>query len=104
MGKCVPMSFSNSPTPNFAQALAIARQAKGLTQEQLSSGRTYISALERGLKQPTVAKVAELAESLGIHPVTLFALAFMSSLGDSRQLVAQLTQELEWLHQRFSGR
>lgn len=98
------MPPSASPAaPNFARALVIARQARSLTQEQLSSGRTYVSALERGLKQPTILKITELADSLELHPVTLFALAFMGSLSDSSQLVTQVTKELEWLDQRFQG-
>lgn len=97
------MSPSSSPPPHFGRALVTARLARGLSQEQLSSGRTYISALERGLKQPTVTKVAELAESLDLHPVTLFALAFMESLADSQELLLRVSEELNWLERHSSG-
>ena len=47
-----------------------ARQAAGLTQEQLSerSGFTqqYLSGLERGQRNPTVVSVYELARALGV--------------------------------------
>lgn len=50
----------------FAKALIQARAYQGLTQEDFSdvSSRTYISALERGLKSPTLEKLDELAETL----------------------------------------
>lgn len=52
-----------------------ARIAAGLTQEQLSvvSGfsQQYISGLERGLRNPTVVTVYELAQALSTTPVAL---------------------------------
>lgn len=40
------------------------------------SSRTYISALERGLKIPTVSKVDQLAEVMGIHPLVILVMAY----------------------------
>lgn len=61
------------------------------------SGRTYVSALELGLKSPTLGKVDELAEVLGVHPLTLLALAYTSE--DSpiarRATFSRVTAELE---------
>jgi transcriptional regulator with XRE-family HTH domain len=58
----------------------MARSATGTSQEafELVSSRTYVSALERGLKQPTVPKVDALARVLGIHPMSLLALAYLA--------------------------
>lgn len=63
----------------FARALKLARDAKGLTQEDFCvvSSRTYVSALERGLKSPTLEKMEDLADKLEIHPLTLLALAYL---------------------------
>ena len=51
------------------------RVARGLTQERVSelSGFTqqYISDLERGLRNPTVVTLFELAQALGTEPVEL---------------------------------
>lgn len=57
----------------------MARLAKGLTQEDFAneSGRTYISEVERGVKQPTLQKIDELAVPLGVHPLTTLALAYL---------------------------
>lgn len=74
------MSGSPSPTRQaFAKALRLVRKARGLTQEDFSvaSGRTYISSLERGLKNPTLEKVTALAETLKIHPLTLLTLVYL---------------------------
>ena len=63
----------------FAKSLKAARKAKGLTQEDFSivSSRTYLSALERGLKNPTLEKIQDIAETMDIHPLTLLALTYM---------------------------
>ncbi len=51
------------------------REAKGLTQEQLSElsgfGQNYLSDLERGRRNPTVVTVYELAQALGATPADL---------------------------------
>lgn len=65
----------------FGAALRRRRQASNLTQEDFSeiSSRTYLSTLERGLKCPTLDKVAELAAVLGVHPLTLITEAFLEA-------------------------
>lgn len=51
------------------------RAERGLTQEQLSekSGFTqqYLSDLERGLRNPTVVTLFEIATALGTEPIEL---------------------------------
>lgn len=63
----------------FGQALKRSRTAAGRTQEDFAtiSSRTYLSALERGLQSPTLEKIADLCEQLGMHPVTLMAAAYL---------------------------
>ena len=83
---------------SLATAIRTVRKARGLSQEAFSdvSSRTYMSSLERDLKSPTMHKLAELCEVMGVHPLTLLTLA---SAGDSTrkvdQLLAQVRQELE---------
>ncbi|MFO1313080.1 MAG: helix-turn-helix transcriptional regulator [Burkholderiales bacterium] len=64
----------------FDIALRRARKAKGLTQEDfaISSSRTYVSMLERGVRSPTLAKVGELADTLDMHPLSLLTLAYLA--------------------------
>lgn len=54
------------------------RKARGRSQEEFDavSSRTYVSALERGLKQPTLSKVDELAQVMDVHPLTLLTLSY----------------------------
>ena len=51
------------------------REARGLAQEQLAfeagMKRSYLSELERGLRNPSVRALGRLAEALSISPSTL---------------------------------
>lgn len=73
--------MSNAPKShnNFAKALRLIRKSKGLSQEDfsLTSSRTYVSTLERNMKSPTLSKIDDLAEVLGVHPLTLLALSYL---------------------------
>jgi transcriptional regulator with XRE-family HTH domain len=65
-------------TEAFAIALRRMRLKQGLTQEDFGiiSSRTYLSSLERGTKKVSLEKACELANRLGIHPLSLFAECF----------------------------
>ena len=87
----------NQYRSSFPQALRRARNALGVPQEafDLVSSRTYISAMERGIKQPTVGKVDDLAEVLGIHPLTLLALSFgVKDSAETQCLLAKVGAQL----------
>ena len=82
----------------LSEALKTIRKARGLSQEAFSdvSSRTYMSALERDMKSPTLNKLAELCEVMEVHPLTLLTLAYAGdALGQADQLLAQVRQELE---------
>lgn len=69
----------------FAKALRKARKANGLTQEDFSvvSSRTYLSTLERGQKSPTLDKVHVLAQTIGVHMLSLLTLTYLYSKTES---------------------
>ena len=52
----------------FSQVLRELRTSKGISQERLAEycdlDRTYISLLERGLRQPSLSTIFKIAESL----------------------------------------
>ncbi|MGE0829935.1 MAG: helix-turn-helix domain-containing protein [Hyphomonadaceae bacterium] len=52
------------------------RSEKGWSQEEFAdrSGlhRTYISGIERAIRNPTITIVAKLAKALGVQPAELF--------------------------------
>jgi transcriptional regulator with XRE-family HTH domain len=89
------------PESDFSNALRRVRKARGLTQEDFDdiSSRVYISALERGVKQPTLPKVDALAGRLGVHPLTLLALAYCRKPAseDVRQVLGRVLAEMEAL-------
>lgn len=73
------MKDSNVPiSNNFGTALQTARVLTRMPQEAFSevSSRTYVSALERHLKSPTLQKVDDLSAVMGLHPLTLLSLAY----------------------------
>jgi transcriptional regulator with XRE-family HTH domain len=92
------------PESDFSSAMRLVRKAKGLTQEDFDdiSSRVYISALERGVKQPTLPKVDALANHLGVHPLTLLVLAYCRKPGadDARSLVEKVLSEVDALSLR----
>lgn len=59
----------------FGEILRTLRNKAGFSQEQLALDcgldRTYISLLERGLRQPTLTTLFVLADSLGVKPSKL---------------------------------
>nr|WP_308788948.1 helix-turn-helix transcriptional regulator [Telluria aromaticivorans] len=86
----------------FGVGLRAARKSRGLTQEDFStvSSRTYLSSLERGIKSPTISKIEDLATIIGVHPVTLLALAYLPSTVDGRsEMCSQISAEIHSLLQ-----
>lgn len=61
----------------FGKVLQRFRKAKGLSQEELSFrsqlDRTFISRLESGLRQPTIATIIKLAKALGVSAASIVA-------------------------------
>ena len=61
----------------LGREIRLAREAAGLTQEELADRagvhRTYVSLLERDKKSPTVAMLFRLCAALGLRPSTLLA-------------------------------
>lgn len=83
----------------FAKALKNARKSRELTQEDFSdvSSRTYLSSLERGQKSPTLDKLQTLAQTIGIHCLSLIALTYLYSEKekDLETLLLRIKNEVE---------
>jgi transcriptional regulator with XRE-family HTH domain len=62
-------------TEAFSQILKAFRKGQGMSQQQLALeanlDRTYISLLERGLRQPSISTLFQLAEALQTTPEKL---------------------------------
>ena len=70
----------------FGKRIAALRRRQNISQEELAFRcdihRTYIGALERGEKSPTIITVEKLARGLGIETFQLF---IQQSLSDGNQ-------------------
>jgi transcriptional regulator with XRE-family HTH domain len=89
--------MNTTPKPDFPFALRALRKARDLSQEEFDtvSGRTYVSALERGKKDPTLGKVQQLAEVMKVHPLTLLTLTYTSgTAADLDMLLAHVRSEI----------
>ena len=86
---------------SFPAALRTLRKSCGLSQEAFSevSSRTYMSSLERGLKNPTLSKVDELCEVMQVHPLTLLALTYGLDAKGADKLFARVQRELAELQE-----
>lgn len=85
---------------SLGTALKTLRKTRGLSQEAFSgvSSRTYLSSLERGVKNPILIKINELCQVMRVHPLTLLALAYADGeVSDVDQLLEQVTRELSVL-------
>ena len=88
----------------FAKALKHTRKSRGLTQEDFSSvsSRTYLSALERGKKSPTLDKMNAIAQTLGINIVTLITLTYLHLESDQKKdletFLLEIKSEVESLN------
>lgn len=73
--------------------------SKGLSQEVVGASQSYISDLERGIKSPTIEKLAELAANMGVHPLTILARAYLvvESTTTIETLLSNVRQELKGL-------
>jgi transcriptional regulator with XRE-family HTH domain len=91
-----------TPKNTFPAALKTVRKARGLSQEAFSdvSSRTYMSSLERGLKSPTLSKVAELCEVMGVHPLTLLTLAYGGDSKGVSEVIERVRRELAAIQAR----
>lgn len=88
----------------FGTVLKRFRKQRKLAQEDFDtiSSRTYLSALERGLKNPTIDKVGQLASVLDVHPLSLLAATYLEkdSTLSLEDLLRQVREEIEGLEQQ----
>ncbi len=86
----------------FGKALRWVRGARGIAQEEFDgvSSRTYVSTLERGVKQPTLTKIDSLAHVMQVHPLTLLTVSYCRSPSPSETtaLLARVRAELDELN------
>jgi transcriptional regulator with XRE-family HTH domain len=81
----------------FGAALRDIRIQKQLPQESLGPSQSFISAVERGIRSPTLQKVEQLATHLDISVVTLLAYAYLRQDQTADDLLSAVRRELRGL-------
>lgn len=89
----------------LAAVVRALRESLGFTQENLghAASRTYLSRIENAETNPTIEKFAELAEALGLNPVSLMALVLSTRDNTSAaNVLAKATEDLKALEAKIS--
>jgi transcriptional regulator with XRE-family HTH domain len=81
----------------FGSALKEVRVRKEIAQEQLGASQSFVSTIERGIRSPTIEKMEEFAERLGVNPATLIVLMQVGQEGDVDELLAKIRDEIRAL-------
>lgn len=81
----------------FGSALKEVRVRKEIAQEQLGASQSFVSTVERGIRSPTIEKMEEFAERLGVNPATLIVLMQVGRDGDVDALLAKIRDEIKAL-------
>lgn len=67
--------MKQSLTKRIGETLRKIREEKGMSQgdiaRKIKVHRTYISGIERGIRNPTVKNIEKIADALGVSPHTL---------------------------------
>lgn len=73
------MSIRSPAHAAFGDAIRTIRSRRGVSQESLALecglDRTYISGIERGVRNPSLTNILKIAAALQIDPAELFARA-----------------------------
>jgi len=83
----------------FGSALREVRLRKAIAQEQLGASQSFVSTIERGIRSPTVEKLEEFAERLGVNPATLIVLMQIGLDGDDNALLKKVRDEIKSLRE-----
>ena len=77
----------------FGKAMRDLRNAKGISQEkfgfEVGLDRTYISGIERGIRNPSLKNIVKIAQALGVRPSELLGDAesyVLASKGGTKKL------------------
>lgn len=81
----------------FGSALKYVRVQKGMAQEQIGASQSFVSTIERGIRSPTIEKMEEFAEKLGVNPATLIVLMQVDQGGGEEEILEKVRDEIRAL-------
>lgn len=78
----------------LAAALRAVRAIRGLAQSDLgeAADRKFVYRIEQGKSDVTLGKLDEIAQAVGIHPITLMVLGAVSSSDQAASNILQVVQ------------
>lgn len=79
----------------FASALQFLRARQGLSQHDIapSVAQSYVSRLEAGKRSVSLEMSAELADAIGLHPLSFLALVYAAKDGRPAHEILKLTEQ-----------
>ena len=83
---------------NLGHSLRMARKATGLSQDDLSvvSSRSFVSAVERGIKSPTMEKLTVMARAMELQTASILVVAtVLESSRELGEILQQVADEAE---------
>lgn len=88
------MAFLEATMPSkksMGAALRLTRWVAAVSQDDMTvvSSRTFVSAVERGVKSPTIEKLSEIAKALDVDAATIVVVA---SLLEARNPDAKMAE------------
>ncbi|WP_411830322.1 helix-turn-helix domain-containing protein [Pseudomonas mosselii] len=83
----------------LGKVLKSYRLKRNFSQESLGPSQAYISNLERGRWSPSIDKIEQMSNAIGVHPASVILAGYLS-LGDGAstdELLERIRGELEEL-------
>ncbi|HBP6832646.1 TPA: XRE family transcriptional regulator [Pseudomonas aeruginosa] len=80
---------------DIARAVREFRDVLDLAQTSLGMDQAYVSRVESGKRTPTLAKIEEIAECLGVHPLAILTAAYVETHAEWRALDKVLQSQLK---------
>lgn len=81
----------------IGEALKSYRTIRGVSQESLGPSQPYISNIEAGRGSASVDKIEQMANILGVHPVSVILAGYLASSEDAEreQVISRIRDELK---------
>jgi transcriptional regulator with XRE-family HTH domain len=79
----------------FGSALREAREILDMAQTDVGPNQAHVSRIEKGTKAASLKGIDEIAQNLGLHPITLLFRSYAATYGESYALLKLMKHELK---------
>lgn len=82
---------------DIGAGLRLARRAAGMAQETFEGARSFVSYVERGIKEPSLTKIQQIAGEMDVHPLTVLTLGYLEDpkVDSPNPLLSRVLAEIE---------